>query len=81
MIEITSNPMRFVGIAYAPTPVWAQRADYTLRPFIQLSLYFVKVDIHLPFKHNAKLQFGSKSERYSIVFNFKGYFNFEFGKL
>lgn len=80
MIEYMSNPSRFIGFAYIPKPVWAQKSGYNMKPFIQLSLYFLKLNIDMPFTHNAKLQFGSRSERYCLVFNFRGFINFEWGR-
>lgn len=81
MISFQSNYSRFVGVQYVPTPKWAQRSGYKMKPFIQIHFYFSCVMIDMPFKHNAKKQFGSRSERYGFCTNFKDYFKFTWGDL
>lgn len=81
MIEFQSNRSRFVGIQYVPTPKWAQRGECNMKPFIHIHFFFSSVIINMPFKHYAKKQFGSRSERYGFCTNFKDYFKFQWGDL
>lgn len=80
-IKFQSNRSRFVGFQYVPTPVWAQKSGHKLKPFVHVHFYFLSVIIGMPFKHNAKKAFGSRSERYGFCTNFKDYTVFHWGDL
>ena len=79
MIEFQSNHSRFFGFRYSPIPVWKQRIEKNGKPLLQIFLFFTTVNIDLPINHLAKKQFGSKSESYGVVTNFKSYTWYYFG--
>lgn len=79
MIEIQSNYSGFFGFRYSPVQMWKQRMGKNGKPLLQVFLIFTTINIDMPFNHLAKKQFGSKSESYGAVTNFKGYSWYYFG--